>query len=62
MSEVTAWISFRLSPEHTAMLDSVCKALLEDDAAEHGAFGNPDDKVVVFRKRLTTIKTVDRKK
>jgi hypothetical protein len=59
-----AWVSFRLSEEHTAMLDSVCRdtrksrqatvkmlltTLLEDDAAAHGSFGHPDDKVIYLK-------------
>lgn len=58
-------VQIELSPEHIAMLDGICAeaggmhrrtmaknlliAVLEEDAAAHGAFGNPDDKVIILR-------------
>lgn len=57
-----------LTSEHVAMLDAICAeaggisrttmaknllvALLEDDAAAHGAFSNPDEKIVILRNYL----------
>lgn len=59
-------ISFELGAEHLAMLDAMCiaakkqraamaglllRAVLEDDAAEHGACGGPPgDNIIIFRR------------
>lgn len=57
-------IEFKLNDEHSAMLEAIVGqsgvsksamardlliSLLEDDAAQHGAFGCPDDKVIFLR-------------
>lgn len=64
MADGGTQFEIKLDPEHTAMLDAICEesgtgrtvtakallvALLEDDAAAHGAFSNPDDKIIVLR-------------